>query len=77
MAMEPKKFNLDEIEARIKDIYKNHGEDIENNALLRFGAGIFAEMDWLCKELRKKEALLARRTAAGRREVEEEEEVAA
>lgn len=57
MTTKDRDTTLFDIQRRVSDAYKNHGEDIEKNEFLRLPAGLFAEMKFLCDEverLRKK-----------------------
>lgn len=54
LKMNPKVYTLEEIEARVNDVFKQHAEeDIVRNQPVRMGLGIFLEMKWLCEQLRK------------------------
>lgn len=47
------KYSLESIARRVDDMHRRHEEDIENNAILRFGAGIFGEMKFLLEEVER------------------------
>lgn len=47
------KYSLESIARRVDDIYRRHEEDIETNAILRFGAGVFGEMKFLLEEVER------------------------
>lgn len=47
------KYSLEMIARRVDDMHRRHEEDIENNAILRFGAGIFGEMKFLLEEVER------------------------
>jgi hypothetical protein len=47
--LDVKKFSA--IKARIADVFKNHGPDIKKNTPVATPMGVFAEMDWLAKQI--------------------------
>lgn len=53
--MDPKKvkFDVEEIRAELKSVYRAHSEDIKNNTILRYGMNAFAKMKFLLDELDK------------------------
>lgn len=58
MSEKDRDTQLADIRARVKDLFQNHGEAIENNEHLRFGAGIFAEMKFLLEVIDRQAAHL-------------------
>lgn len=51
MTTKDRDTTLADIRRRVADCYKSHGEAIEQNEFLRFGAGLFAEMKFLLGEV--------------------------
>lgn len=53
-------LDIEFCENRVRDVFRQHAqEDIENNANVRMGLGIFAEYSWLVDRVRELEKELA------------------
>lgn len=63
MTTKDRETTLTDIRRRVNDMYKNHGEDIEQGALVRITASVFAEMKFLLGEVDRLEKVLKKAKA--------------